>query len=72
MEVGKKLKELRFESGLIQKEVAENIGISRQRYSHYETGIRNVDLIMLTKLASFYGVSTDYLLGQSELRRGSL
>lgn len=48
---------------LTQDEVASALGISRARYSHYETGRSEPDTEMLRKMAGFFKASTDYLLG---------
>lgn len=61
-----KLKELRLESGLLQKEVAQSIGVSPQTYCYYENGINKPDPEMLIKIADFFEVSVDYLLGRSD------
>ena len=57
------LKELREDNDLSQKEVASHLGIKQQVYSRYETGIRNLPIEHLIKLAKFYKVTTDYILG---------
>ena len=49
---------------MLQKAVADYIGLSRQAYAHYEFGDRYPDLKTLCKLADFFGVSVDYLLGR--------
>ncbi len=54
--------------GARSKDIAEALGIGRQRYSNYEKGSRQVDLETLSKLANFFKVTTDYLLGNSEMR----
>jgi transcriptional regulator with XRE-family HTH domain len=46
-----------------QQEIADKLGISRARYSHYETGRSEPDNDMVPKLAAIFGVTTDYLLG---------
>ena len=61
-----RLKTLRKEKGVTQKEVGEYLGISYQAYSHYENGLRNPDNETLKKLATYFGVSVDYLLGRDE------
>ncbi len=58
------LSELRKEKGLSQKEAAAQLGISQALLSHYEKGIRECGQIFLIKVADFYGVSCDYLLGR--------
>ena len=61
---------LRKESGITQKEAARNLGISQALLSHYEKGIRECGLEFLVKVAAFYEVSCDYLLGLSPDRSG--
>lgn len=63
--LGDRLKELRNKKGINQEHVAIDIGISRARYSHYENNHVEPDIEILRKLASYYDVTTDYLLGHS-------
>lgn len=63
-----RLRELRQEKKLSQADVAEFLQISRQAYNFYETGKREPDNETLQKLASFFNVSTDYLLGRTDER----
>ena len=58
-----KLKELREENNVSQKEIAEHLNIKQNTYSQYETGKRQLPIDVLIKLAKFYKVSTDYILG---------
>ena len=58
-----RLKELRKEKGFLQREVAEAINVSRPTYNHWENGKGEVDFENLKKLAEFYNVSIDYILG---------
>lgn len=60
------LKNLRKAKGLTQKEVAEFIGISQNNYSYWENEKVKIDNDSLQKLADFFGVTTDYLLGREE------
>ncbi|MGM9927794.1 MAG: helix-turn-helix domain-containing protein [Bacillus sp. (in: firmicutes)] len=46
--------------------MAEAVGISTMAYYRYESGKRLPDVAILTKLADFYNISTDYLLGRSD------
>ena len=64
--VGEKLKELRLEKGLSQNDLAELLKITRVAYGRYENNIRDVSLETLCKLADFYKVTTDYLLGRED------
>lgn len=61
---------LRKERGITQKEAAKNLGISQALLSHYEKGIRECGLDFLVRVANFYDVSCDYLLGRSADRSG--
>lgn len=59
-----KLKELRTEKKLKQLEVANFLGITSQAYGNYESGKRQPDPENLLKLADYFNVSVDYLLGR--------
>lgn len=61
----RKLKELRIKNGLNQKELADEMGYKQNTVSQWENGQRAIDTNVLGKLADFYGVSADYLLGRS-------
>ena len=56
---------LRKERGLSQKSVAAALGVSQALLSHYEKGIRECGLAFLVRIADFYGVTCDYLLGRA-------
>lgn len=60
---------LRKERGESQKMAAANLGISQALLSHYEKGIRECGLDFLCRVADYYNVSTDYLLGRDSRRR---
>lgn len=64
--IGGKIAELRKEQGLNQKELAKKIGVSRSALSLYEIDRREPDLETVKKIASLFGVTTDYLLGAEE------
>ena len=61
----KKLKDLRIDNDLYQKEVTSILKITRQQYSLYESGKRDIPIDLLIKLADFYNVSTDYILNRT-------
>ena len=63
---------LRRDSGLSQKKVSADLGISQALLSHYEKGIRECGHSFLMKVADFYGVTCDYLLGRSSERNDIL
>lgn len=63
---GKKLKDLRTENGLTQRELGEKLGYCNQTVSFWESGRREPDLDALVAVAKFFDVSVDYLLGLKE------
>lgn len=67
-----KLKMLRLEQGKTQEEIAKTIGISRGCLANYETGKRKPDSDMLKRIAEILGVSIDFLVNRSELRKVSI
>lgn len=58
------LKKIREDHGLTKRELCEKTGISERAYLTYEFGEREPKISVIQKLADFYGVSTDYLLGR--------
>lgn len=60
------LKKLREEHGLTKRELCEKTGISERAYLTYEFGEREPKISVVQKLADFYGVTIDYLLGRPE------
>ena len=61
-----RLKELREDADLSQKTIAEYLCIKQNTYSQYETGQRQIPIDSLIKLAKYYKVSTDYILGLTD------
>ncbi|HBI59720.1 MAG TPA: XRE family transcriptional regulator [Lachnospiraceae bacterium] len=68
MNMGEKLKSLRIEKKLTQKQVADRIGLAISAISSYESGTRYPSYDVLVKLAHIFHVSTDYLLGMTDKR----
>ena len=64
-----RLKDLRNQKGLSQKEVAEYLGISQPAYANYERQAREADYDTLKKLSDYFNVSVDYLLGRTEQKQ---
>ena len=64
--LNERLKELRKEKGLTQKQVADALGISDKGYGYYELGQREPNIAMLKALCDFYDVSADYLIGRTD------
>lgn len=60
--MGKRLKHLRGKK--VQQNIADKLGISRSRYSHYENEHVQPDIELLQKMADLFDVSVDYLLGR--------
>ena len=61
---------LRKERGITQKQAAQDLGVSQALLSHYEKGIRECGMDFVVRLADYYHVSCDYLLGRSPDRSG--
>ena len=59
------LTELRESHGLTQDDVANAVSVTRAAYGNYESGARRPTYETLIRLARFYGITTDYLLGAS-------
>ena len=59
----KRIRDLREDSDLTQKELAKALNCSQQVYSNYELGQRDIPTDILIKLSAFYQVSVDYILG---------
>ena len=68
MTFGQILKQLRSETGLNQKELADKIDISRSSIAMYETDQRTPDYETINALSDFFKVSADYLLGRTNIR----
>ena len=61
-----RLKELRQQRGLYQKDIASYLNIAVSTYSYWEKGTYEPDQAVLSKLADYFNVSVDYLLGREE------
>ncbi len=60
-----RLRDLREDRDLVQKEIAAVLGIDQRVYSNYETGKREIPTRFVVALADYYHTSTDYLLGRT-------
>ncbi|KXS41415.1 MAG: helix-turn-helix domain-containing protein [Candidatus Frackibacter sp. T328-2] len=67
--IGERIKELRKEKGLLQRELAEELNITQQTISLYESEKRYPDAKSLNKMAKYFDVSIDYLLGNTDERQ---
>lgn len=65
MEVYERIRALREDRDLKQREVAQAVNVSQRNYSYYENGKRMIPPYVLCALADFYNVSVDYLLGRT-------
>lgn len=62
----KRIKDLREDHDLYQKDVANLLGISQQYYSEYESGKRTIPIIHLITLSKYYKTSIDYIVGLTD------
>ena len=62
----RRLRDLREDHDLKQKEVAQLLDIDQRVYSNYETGKQTMPVRYLLQLADYYGTSTDYILGRTD------
>lgn len=60
------LRNLREDHDLTQKQVGEVLHISQRSYAHYEAGTRDIPIEILIRLADFYEVSLDYIVGRTD------
>ena len=64
-----RLKSLREDNDYTQEQIAEYLHIKQNTYSQYENGKRQIPIDSLIKLARFYNVTTDYILGLTDVER---
>lgn len=64
-----RLRELREDHDLVQKEIARNLGITQRNYSYYETNQTILTEDILQKLANYYDTSIDYILYRTDIRQ---
>ncbi len=67
MNFGERVSELRKDRGLKQKDIATLLNVAVSTVSNYETDSHEPDLESLCKLADLFGVSTDFLLGRTDI-----
>ena len=61
-----RIQDLRTDADMSQKQLSEILHISQRSYSHYETGSRNIPVEMLIRLANYYDISVNYLVGRTD------
>ena len=64
-----RLRDLREDNDMSQQQVSEILKIKQTVYSRYERGFQTIPLEHLIKLADYYGVSTDYILGRTNITK---
>ena len=62
-----RLKKLRQQEKYTQKEIANFLNITQPAYQQFESGKKKINIETMQKLADFYNVSTDYLLGKTDI-----
>ncbi len=67
-----RIRNLREDNDMTQKELAKRIGMSQTGYSKYETGENDIPTSILIKLSRLYNTSIDYLLGETDNPERSL
>ncbi len=63
-----RLRELRVAADMNQMELADVLGMQQNQYSRYERGERELPMHLFVKLAEYYNVSLDYMVGLSDTR----
>lgn len=64
-----RLKEIREDRDILQRDVAKFLKIKQQQYSEYEIGKRLIPINYLSELADYYNVSIDYLLSKTDVKK---
>ena len=64
-----RLRDLREDNDLSQRQVAEYLGMKQPQYNRYERGLRDIPTDVLIKLAKLYKTTTDYILGISDKQK---
>ena len=66
MSFSERIIQLKNERKLLQKDIASSIGLSLRAYQYYEKGQKEPTLFVLLRLADYFDVSLDYLVGRSD------
>lgn len=66
MKINERLKQLRVDNNLLQKEIAKILNVPKNTYGAWERGNNEPSVDIIIKLADFYQISTDYLLNREE------
>ena len=65
----RRIRDLREDHDLTQKQVAEMVGLNREVYRRYEEGIREMPARYIVQLAEYYDVSVDYIVGLTDMKK---
>ena len=65
----KRIRDLREDNDLTQKEIGKILNVAQRTYSSYENGVRNIPVQCVITLAKFYNTSTEYLLGLTDISK---
>lgn len=63
-----RIRDLREDSDLFQRNMAEYLNVTQQTYSRYETGELMPSLFVMERLSDFYNTSVDYLMGLTDVK----
>lgn len=69
MDYKRRIRDLREDHDKTQQEIADLLGTSQTMYARYERGANELPVRHLVKLADYYGVSTDYILGRTNNKK---
>ena len=69
MRLGTRLREIRAARNLTQKDIADQLNISRSTYAHYELGSREPDIETLKRISAILNVSLDYISGNTSCQQ---
>ena len=67
----RRLRDIREDKDLTQTAIAEYLKITQQQYSLYESGKRDLPIDLLVELSKYYHLTTDYILGLSDIPKGN-
>lgn len=67
-----RIKALRDQSGMTQQEVADKLNVTKQTISQYERGLRRPDIESLEAISDLFNVSSDYVLGKTDITMQAL
>lgn len=65
----RRIRDMREDADLLQKDIAEYLQCTQVSYSHYELGKRDIPTEVLIRLAIYYKTSTDYILGLTDIKK---